>query len=157
VLGHKVLDTSAVVITHGTARMLVATCSGCGLPCVPRLLRCSRCHSTRFTARPLDPAGVLYAFSQVAVAPKGWTVPYLVGYVDMRAGVRVFARLAIDTKVARPGMAVELELRPCPGAVGRYYYQFIEAPRADPTPDVDAGIACPQRAESADARQGVST
>ena len=126
-LGHKVLDTSAVVIQQGAARMLAAACAACALPSVPRLLRCSRCGNGRFTASALDPAGVLYAFSEVAVAPKGWTVPYLVGYVDMRAGIRLFARLAFDLDVARAGLAVVLQVKPCQGQAGRYYYQFIEA------------------------------
>lgn len=126
-LGHKVLDTNAVIIHQGVPRMLAAACAACGLLCVPRLLRCSRCGNGRFTASPLDPAGVLYAFSEVAVAPKGWTVPYRVGYVDMRAGIRLFARLAFDLNVAHAGLAVELQVKPCPGQAGRYYYQFIEA------------------------------
>lgn len=128
-LGYKVLDTRAVVATQEAVRMLVAVCCACGQPCVPRPLRCSRCGGARFRAEQLDPAGVLYAFSEVAVAPKGWAVPYLVGYADMRAGFRLFARLAMDASVVRPGMALELELRPCPGRVGRYHYQFIEAPQ----------------------------
>ena len=136
-LGHKVLDTSAVVISQGAARMLVAACSQCGLLCVPRLLRCSRCGSARFSATQLDPAGVLYAFSEVAVASKGWTVPYLAGYVDMRAGIRLFARLAMDRAAVRLGMVVELELRPCQENPGRYCYQFIEAR----TPEVESAAA----------------
>lgn len=139
-LGHKVLDTNAVVVHQGVPRMLAAACAACGLLCVPRLLRCSRCGNARFTARPLHPAGVLYAFSEVAVAPKGWTVPYLVGYVDMRAGIRLFARLAFDVGVARPGLAVALQLQPCPGLAGRYYYQFAEAQALDAEPACAQGL-----------------
>ena len=139
-LGHKVLDTHAVVIHQGVPRMLAAACAACGLLCVPRLLRCSRCGNARFTARPLDPGGVLYAFSEVAVAPKGWTVPYLVGYVDMRAGIRLFARLAFDVGVARPGLAVALQLQPCPGQAGRYHYHFIEVQASDAEPADAQGL-----------------
>ena len=150
-LGHKVLDSSAVVIQQGTARMLAAACAACGLPSVPRLLRCSRCGNGRFTASPLDPAGVLYAFSEVAVAPKGWTVPYLVGYVDMRAGIRLFARLAFGLDVARPGLAVVLQIKQCQGQAGRYYYQFIEAQALNSEP------ACVQGADILGPPEDVST
>lgn len=150
-LGHKVLDTHAVVIHQGVPRMLAAACAACGLLCVPRLLRCSRCGNARFTARPLDPAGVLYAFSEVAVAPKGWVVPYLVGYVDMREGIRLFARLAFNLDVARPGLAVALQLQPCPGLAGRYHYQFVEAQ------PMDTELACAQGLGISDATEGVST
>ncbi len=156
-LGHKVLDTSAIVISQGAARMLVAACAECSLLCVPRLLRCSRCGSARFAPSLLDPAGVLYAFSEVAVAPRGWKVPYLVGYVDLHAGVRLFARLAFDKTVARPGMAVELELLPCPGQVGQYYYQFCEASEAAPLRPLEASLADAQGARAKDLTQGRST
>lgn len=150
-LGHKVLDTHAVVIHQGVPRMLAAACTACGLLCVPRLLRCSRCGNGRFTASPLDPVGVLYAFSEVAVAPKGWTVPYRVGYVDMRAGIRLFARLAFDLNVARPGLQVELQVKPCQGQAGHYYYQFIEAQASGSDP------ACAQSVDMPGAPEGVST
>lgn len=154
--GYKVLDTSAVVISHGAARMLVAVCADCGLACVPRLLRCSRCHGTRFRPQALAPAGVLYAFSEVAVAPKGCSVPYLVGYADMQAGIRLFARLAFDAKVARLGMAVELELQPCPGQAGRYVYQFQEARSIDLPPASGAGLAGVPSAAPTELQQGLA-
>jgi len=40
--------------------------------------------------------GVLYAFSTVHVAPKKWTSPMRIGYVDLPDGVRVFTHLAGD-------------------------------------------------------------
>ena len=41
----------------------------------------------------LSQTGSLYTWSVVHVAPKGWNVPYIVGYVDLPEGVRVFAHI----------------------------------------------------------------
>lgn len=155
--GYKVLDTSEVVISNGKARMLVAACAVCNLPSVPRLLRCCRCGSASFISRQIDPAGVLYAFSEVAVAPKGMKVPYWVGYVDMRTGIRLFARMAFDATLARLGMAVELEVLPCAGEVGRYYYQIVKSPHVHAGPAMEVGLVSDRDAQMVEARQELST
>jgi uncharacterized OB-fold protein len=40
---------------------------------------------------PLGRVGTLYSFTIVYVAPRGFTAPYAVGYVDLPEGLRVFA------------------------------------------------------------------
>ena len=39
------------------------------------------------------PIADLYTWSVVHVAPKGWNVPYIAGYVDLPESVRVFAHI----------------------------------------------------------------
>jgi uncharacterized OB-fold protein len=67
---------------------------------------CSGCGSDDVKPCELAASGNLYSFSEVHVAPKGFAVPYVVGYVDLDDGVRLFgqvegtaATLAIDQRV----------------------------------------------------------
>ena len=92
-------------------RLLAGKCSSCGALSFPKAAVCCDCLSQDIEPSPLGTTGVLYSFSIVHQAPKGWTVPYALGYVDLPEGVRVLAHInaapdaiAIDQTV-RLGMA----------------------------------------------------
>jgi uncharacterized OB-fold protein len=53
--------------------------------------------------------GVLYSWSVVHVAPKPWLTPYVIGYVDLPNGVRVFSHIGGEPENLIPDMAVHLE------------------------------------------------
>jgi benzoylsuccinyl-CoA thiolase BbsA subunit len=83
------------------------SCSQCGTKAFPLREVCSACGSDQVGPVELAATGKLYSFSEVHVAPKGFAVPYVVAYVDLDDGVRLFGqvegpadKLALDQRVA---------------------------------------------------------
>lgn len=82
---------------------------------------------------PLAETGTLYAFSTVHVAPAIWETPYVIGYVDLPEGVRVFGK--VDGSVPlKPDMTVRVHLEEDAdgaatdtGTGPRYRYWFAPA------------------------------
>ena len=58
--------------------------------------------------------GTLYSYSIVHQAPKGWAVPYALGYVDLPDNVRVLAHL--DAPAEK--IAINMPMRLAVGVVG---------------------------------------
>jgi len=58
----------------------------------------------------LSRTGTLYSYSEVHVAPRVFTTPYVVGYVDLPEGVRVFAQVEHRAAELAPGERVEVTL-----------------------------------------------
>ena len=77
----------------GTPRLVGTACGDCGAKAFPPARICSECLSETLSEVALSSEGSLYAFSVVHVAPAGWSVPYVAGYVDLPEGVRVFAHV----------------------------------------------------------------
>src|SRR5262249_10544552 len=67
-------------------------CSQCGTKAFPAREICSACGSEKVEACELSSAGTLYSFSEVHNAPKGFSTPYVVAYVDLDAGGRLFGQ-----------------------------------------------------------------
>ena len=83
------------------------SCAECGIKAFPEREICSACGSERVAPVELSSRGKLYCFSEIHVAPKDFAVPYVVAYVDLDDGVRLFGQvegpasnLAIDQSVA---------------------------------------------------------
>jgi benzoylsuccinyl-CoA thiolase BbsA subunit len=81
-------------------------CTQCGTKAFPLREVCSSCGSEKVEPCELSAGGTLYSFSEVHAAPKGFAVPYVVAYVDLDDGVRLFgqvegpgSKLALDQKV----------------------------------------------------------
>ena len=87
----------------GRLSLIGMTCAHCGTRAFPARDVCSGCgRDDRLEEVELDSAGTLYTFSEVHVGPKGFPTPYVIGYVDLDAGVRVLAQIngtAADLKV----------------------------------------------------------
>jgi uncharacterized OB-fold protein len=77
----------------GHAVLVGGRCTDCGARAFPRPPVCAGCMSETIVAEKLPREGVLYAFSVVHIAPKKWTLPMRIGYVDLEGGVRVFTHL----------------------------------------------------------------
>lgn len=77
-------------------------CEGCGERMFPRHPVCPACMSEAVVAAEMPRHGTLYAFSSVHVAPEKWAKPFVVGYVDLANGVRVFSRLAGTVTIDGP-------------------------------------------------------
>jgi uncharacterized protein len=68
-------------------------CRRCGTKAFPRREVCSGCGSDEIAETELSAHGKLYSFSEVHVASKGFAVPYVVAYVDLDDGVRLFGQV----------------------------------------------------------------
>ena len=103
----------AADVIHGAAGELHlsgAECTACGTRIFPAAPVCPSCNAEQLKPLPLGATGTLYAYSTVHVAPAVWQVPYVIGYVDLPEGVRVFGKVAGTDGVAA-GLAPDLTVR----------------------------------------------
>lgn len=83
-------------------------CGACGTKAFPAREVCSQCAAqTGLESISLAPRGVLYSYSEVHVAPKDFPAPYVIGYVDLEDGVRVFGQIEGSASTLKPDQAVE--------------------------------------------------
>ena len=94
----------------GELHLSGAECSDCGTRIFPGAPVCPSCNGERMKPLPLGSSGTLYACSTVHVAPAVWQVPYVIGYVDLPEGVRVFGKIAGTDGVAA-GLAPDITVR----------------------------------------------
>ena len=106
------IDGSAVAREPGGAVHLVGSeCRDCGARVFPPTPVCPGCMSENMAPLNLSRRGILYSWSVVHAAPRGWTLPFVAGYVDLPEGVRVFAHIVGgDPKALRFDMPVETTL-----------------------------------------------
>jgi uncharacterized OB-fold protein len=91
-----------VEVTSDGPRLIGGRCGACGALSFPKASVCSACLSEDLTATHLSAEGRLYSFAVVHQAPKGWTVPYTLGYVDLPEGIRVLAHIEGEPGMDRP-------------------------------------------------------
>lgn len=103
-----------VLDAAGTPRLIGGRCTKCGAVSFPRADVCTECLSDEIAETELAREGTLYSFSIVHQAPRGWSVPYALGYVDLADDVRVLAH--IDAPADR--LAIDMPLRLSVGVVG---------------------------------------
>ncbi len=90
-----------------TEPLIGSVCQECGARVFPPVAVCPECMSEKMADLPLSQEGTLYAWSVVHVAQKGWTTPYIAGYVDLPEQVRVFSHI-----IARPDeLANDMKVR----------------------------------------------
>ncbi|HYM95698.1 MAG TPA: Zn-ribbon domain-containing OB-fold protein [Candidatus Sulfotelmatobacter sp.] len=89
-------------------------CAACGNTTFPAQRFCPACGSTAEQATvPLSKQGVVYSFTIVRQAPGGFTVPYVLAYVDLPEQVRVMSQLTgCRPDEVSVGMEVDLVLEP---------------------------------------------
>lgn len=68
-------------------------CAGCGRKFFPEKRHCPGCGADTISAVELSRRGLLYSYSTIHAAPRGFRVPYTVGFVDLEDGVRVFGQI----------------------------------------------------------------
>jgi uncharacterized OB-fold protein len=84
----------------GEPVLLGCACVTCGNKMFPRAPVCPVCISETMTPETMPREGSLYSFTTVHVGPSTWQKPFLVGYVDLANGVRVFSHLrGTDLKI----------------------------------------------------------
>ena len=97
--------------TDGKPYLVGSACRRCGARVFPPVAVCPECLSEDLESLDLSRRGTLYSFSTVHVAPRGWNVPYVAGYVDLPEGVRVFAHVVgAESESLDMDMAVELTI-----------------------------------------------
>ncbi len=81
----------------GQPHLLGSKCSACGKVFFPQQSLCTECfREGTLKECSLGTRGKLYAFTIVereSLAPKGFTVPYSYGYVELPEGVRVLSKI----------------------------------------------------------------
>ncbi|MBC7781942.1 MAG: OB-fold domain-containing protein [Proteobacteria bacterium] len=102
----------AVDVTTGAdggARLCAAECESCGTRIFPSAAVCPSCNAERLRPLALSERGTLYAYSTVHVAPAIWQTPYVIGYVDLPEGVRIFGKVDPADDL-RPDMPVRIRI-----------------------------------------------
>jgi len=122
--GFKRLGTSAVVRGEGVWSLMGATCNGCGLQLYPSLSCCPQCGQCEFRPSKLARLGRLYTYSVVQTGQKGIEVPYVVGYVDLSADMRVFGRIDVKPDALEIGQQLELRVIPADDQASQFIYFF---------------------------------
>ena len=93
----------------GRPTLIGSECADCATRVFPPVALCPECMGDGLAPLALARSGRLYSYSTVHVAPRGWTVPYIAGYVDLPEGVRVFTHV-VDAAEDRLAMEMEVEL-----------------------------------------------
>jgi benzoylsuccinyl-CoA thiolase BbsA subunit len=103
------LDGDAVTREgNGAPHLVGSACGDCGKRVFPPTDVCPDCMSENMRRLALSRRGTLYSWSVVHAAPRGWTLPFVAGYVDLPEGVRVFAHIVGgDPKALAFDMTVE--------------------------------------------------
>lgn len=130
--GRDVLSLPGTAMTRnaeGQPQLLGGHCGSCGAAHFPAVAVCPVCGDEAVEHRPLPVTGTVYSWTTVHTAPKRWTRPFTVAYVDLDNGVRVFTRLAA-------GVGIGVRVRLSAGLVGQqpdgtpiesFIFQSVEA------------------------------
>ena len=94
----------AVLHEGDQVRLVGLRCCDCRRVHFPVAEFCSNCRGEHFEPAPLGERGRLYSYSEIHVAPRQFEVPYIVGYVDFPADVRVFGQIDGRLEDLSPGM-----------------------------------------------------
>ena len=93
----------------GRPTLIGSQCADCATRVFPPVVLCPECMGENIGPLALGRTGRLYSYCTVHVAPRGWSVPYIAGYVDLPEGVRVFTHV-VDAAEDRLSMEMEVEL-----------------------------------------------
>ena len=95
----------------GEWRLRASRCGRCSRLIFPAASVCPACWPDPPADAVLPDGGALVSWSRVEVAPAAFDPPYVIGYVDVARGVRLFGQLdARDEAALRCGMPVGLVL-----------------------------------------------
>lgn len=77
----------------GRPVLIGCVCETCGNRMFPFAPVCPVCMSEDMARAAMPREGSLYSFTVLHVGPNTWKRPFIVGYVDLNNGVRVFSHL----------------------------------------------------------------
>lgn len=82
------------VESEGGLTLVGGLCAGCGRKFFPAKPHCPGCGEDAVSRVELSRRGRLYSHSTIHIAPRGFVVPYTVGFVDFpEDDVRVFGQI----------------------------------------------------------------
>jgi uncharacterized OB-fold protein len=95
-------------------KLIGGRCRDCQAYFFPKRYLCPHCHKEGTIEEvELSSRGKLYTYCVVRVAPEGFTAPYVLGYVDLPEGVRIFTPITdVDPSALQIGMELELVIAP---------------------------------------------
>jgi uncharacterized protein len=100
---------AAQAVVDESGRIQGSRCADCGKLVFPAVPICSECLSERLEPYAFSGDGVIYTFTVLHQGARGWDAPYVLGYVDLPEGVRVFSHLTgCDPQDLRIGMPVTM-------------------------------------------------
>ena len=102
------------VDANGLPHLTGGRCRTCSARSFPRAPVCTSCLSEDIEAYDVGDRGTLYSYSIVHQAPRGWAVPYALGYIDLSDDVRVLAHLDVPAAAVKIDMPMKLAV----GVVG---------------------------------------
>lgn len=96
--------------TGSGPRLIGSRCGSCGAFAFPKRMVCVKCRAVEGQEQVhLGPRGRLYTYALVRQAPEKFPTPYVIGYVDLDEGVRVFTQIEADDPAAlRLGQQMQL-------------------------------------------------
>ena len=97
------------IADDGRPTLIGSECRDCATRVFPPVALCPECMGEDIAPLALGRSGRLYSYCTVHVAPRGWAVPYIAGYVDLPEGVRVFTHV-VDAAEEQLSMEMEVEL-----------------------------------------------
>lgn len=122
----------ALEIDGDQVHLIGSSCEACGAHAFPPRQVCASCRSAELRRVRLDGTGRLYTYAIVRQAPKQFPTPYIIGYVDLDEGVRVFTRVLTGSEQdLRLGMRMTLKAAPLPAASGGHTVAYAFTPEGE--------------------------
>jgi len=114
-------------------RLEAGKCKSCGKIYFPARLVCKACGAREFEKVTLSREGQLLSHTVIHIAPAQFTdqVPYVVGVVELKEGVRLLAQIAdCDEQKLKKGMPIRIEFRKVSedGNAGIIHYGYKGVP-----------------------------
>lgn len=100
---------------NGEYRLVGTRCNHCGKTSFPVKPHCPACHEKEQQEVPLSRSGILHTFAQSVMGPRDLPKPYLIGFIDLPEGIKLYSILAdCDPwdEVLKIGMEMTMEIAP---------------------------------------------
>ena len=105
-------ENSVFPEANGGISLRGGCCLSCGHIAYPVFSVCANCLSEECVDHKFTGKGKIYASTLMHVGPPNWKTPFVVAFVDLQEGIRVFGHVsADDTTSADIGRPVTVELK----------------------------------------------
>lgn len=108
------------LIGDNNGYLIGSRCGHCNITFFPRRKFCNKCFQhDKISEVALSKSGILYTYTTVYRGRPNFKVPYAIGFVDLKEGVRIFAQLFdVAPEELKIGMEMELVFRNMTGVSG---------------------------------------
>jgi uncharacterized OB-fold protein len=84
-------------------------CKSCGMSFFPPKQICIRCHHEDVEEFELSKNGKLFTYTKVFIPSKHFNPPYVIGYIDLPEGIRIFSQVQ-DWEKCDLELGMEMEM-----------------------------------------------